>query len=299
MTYFERALAFVLKNEGGYSNHPKDSGGETFRGISRNLWPEWPGWDVLDETRGPEGAAMMVDSPTMVPLVKRFYMAHFWGASGADSAADYKVARAVFDCSVLAGVSEAVRMVQRALNGFGQPLRVDGIAGSQTRAALREVSKRSAYPLLVTITVQFGHRLLRRTKAEPKNQVFFRGWMSRVGRLLVEPNEVSDLRLVVREEIERGLKGPFTLTLGSEGGYMNKTALFLRKRVTSAGRKVAHPTGLNWSRYPSIGVDHHPNATALARSCRVRDFSFPWHYRPRRHWQVPIARSHPERFLHR
>jgi len=37
---FERALAFILEWEGGYSNDPKDPGGETRWGISKRSYPE-------------------------------------------------------------------------------------------------------------------------------------------------------------------------------------------------------------------------------------------------------------------
>ena len=37
MANFTIALKKVLKNEGGYANNPNDAGGETYKGISRNL----------------------------------------------------------------------------------------------------------------------------------------------------------------------------------------------------------------------------------------------------------------------
>lgn len=36
---FDRAIAFVLKHEGGYVNNPQDPGGETNFGISRRAYP--------------------------------------------------------------------------------------------------------------------------------------------------------------------------------------------------------------------------------------------------------------------
>ena len=39
MTDFDRALAFVLKWEGGYTNDPDDPGGETNFGISKRAYP--------------------------------------------------------------------------------------------------------------------------------------------------------------------------------------------------------------------------------------------------------------------
>ena len=33
----------LLKHEGGYVNHPKDPGGETNHGVTRNVWEKWVG----------------------------------------------------------------------------------------------------------------------------------------------------------------------------------------------------------------------------------------------------------------
>lgn len=48
---FDKALEQVLKDEGGYVNDPIDSGGETFRGVSRNNNPNWRGWKLIDEAK--------------------------------------------------------------------------------------------------------------------------------------------------------------------------------------------------------------------------------------------------------
>jgi hypothetical protein len=37
--HFERAVAFVLRHEGGYVNDPRDPGGETKYGISKRAYP--------------------------------------------------------------------------------------------------------------------------------------------------------------------------------------------------------------------------------------------------------------------
>ncbi len=48
---FQKALAHTLEFEGGYANDPADSGGETFRGISRRNWPQWEGWPLIDQAK--------------------------------------------------------------------------------------------------------------------------------------------------------------------------------------------------------------------------------------------------------
>ncbi|MFV0511571.1 MAG: glycosyl hydrolase 108 family protein, partial [Shewanella algae] len=49
--YFPEAYAKTMGVEGlgVRTNTPGDYGGDTFSGISRTYWPEWPGWEYLDQ----------------------------------------------------------------------------------------------------------------------------------------------------------------------------------------------------------------------------------------------------------
>ena len=38
---FERALAVVLRFEGGWSNHPRDPGGATMKGVTQKVYDRW------------------------------------------------------------------------------------------------------------------------------------------------------------------------------------------------------------------------------------------------------------------
>jgi len=44
---FNEAVNFVLVNEGGYSDHPNDSGGETHLGISQWAFNEAKNRDII------------------------------------------------------------------------------------------------------------------------------------------------------------------------------------------------------------------------------------------------------------
>jgi lysozyme family protein len=41
MSEFERALQRVLAHEGGFSNHPKDPGGATMKGVTQATYDAW------------------------------------------------------------------------------------------------------------------------------------------------------------------------------------------------------------------------------------------------------------------
>ena len=80
MALFEKALLKTSAHEGGYVNDPTDRGGETYRGISRKFYPDWPGWEVVDDA-----LAQGREVPNMDLLVQRFYKKNYWDVFGGNS----------------------------------------------------------------------------------------------------------------------------------------------------------------------------------------------------------------------
>lgn len=119
---FARCVDAVLRQEGGYSDLPSDSGGATHYGISTPVLTAWRGhpvskqdvWNLtLDEARS-------------------IYRSLYWNKilgdllpAGPDLAA--------FDCSVNQGPGVAARFLQQAVN-----VTPDGLVGPNTVAALRK-----------------------------------------------------------------------------------------------------------------------------------------------------------------
>jgi len=50
MSNFDIALQFVLKAEGGYSNHPNDRGGQTNYGITKGTLNDAKRLGIIDNT---------------------------------------------------------------------------------------------------------------------------------------------------------------------------------------------------------------------------------------------------------
>jgi len=97
MTNFDRAMEFILKWEGLYSNDTRDSGGETKYGISHKAYP------MLDiKTLGIEDA-------------KLIYEKDYWKASGADKL-DWPMCLVVMDTAVNMGVGRAKGFAEKAFN---------------------------------------------------------------------------------------------------------------------------------------------------------------------------------------
>lgn len=132
MATFDAALPFVLDNEGFYSNDPGDSGGETWRGISRNNFPNWDGWAIVDAHRNdPDFPECLKDIPVLADKVSKFYLTNFWNPIQGNKIQSQPVATRVLDAAVNDGVSEGVRQIQRAAKVMD-----DGRVGPQTIGAI-------------------------------------------------------------------------------------------------------------------------------------------------------------------
>lgn len=138
MTAFDRAVLFVLGQEGVYSDDARDPGGETKWGIARAMHPEitaeaWARWTRADAVA--------------------LYRADYWTAVQGD-ALPPGLGLAAFDAAVNPGPSAAVRFLQQAL---GVP--VDGVIGPRTLAAARSALPRTvAADLLARRVVYWASR---------------------------------------------------------------------------------------------------------------------------------------------
>ncbi|MBI5328869.1 MAG: hypothetical protein HZB80_11375 [Deltaproteobacteria bacterium] len=86
---FERAIDFVIKQEGGYVNNPADPGGETNYGISKKAYP------ALDIKNLSQDAA------------KEIYKKDYWSKAGCESA-EWPMCVVILDAAVQHGVSRAL-----------------------------------------------------------------------------------------------------------------------------------------------------------------------------------------------
>ena len=95
---FEKALAFVLKWEGGYVNDPADKGGATNKGITQNTYNSW-----LTKQKKPINNVKNIKSDE----VKAIYYQNYWRASGCNLIQNNKLAVAMFNTAVNRGVTKA------------------------------------------------------------------------------------------------------------------------------------------------------------------------------------------------
>ena len=157
---FPAALALVLKSEGGFVNHPRDPGGVTNLGVTRNVWRDWVNRDV-DE------AEMRSLTPE---LVTPLYKARYWDACKCDDlprGVDY----AVFDSAVNMGPQRAAKLLQTALG-----VTADGVIGRATIAAAT-----AANPVELLDAFSQGKEAF--YKSLSTFATFGKGWLNRVSHV--------------------------------------------------------------------------------------------------------------------
>ncbi len=155
---YEVALTRLLKDEGGYTDHPSDPGGPTNFGITLNdARRYWKGNATADDVRAlPQSVA------------RRIYRERYWNAMRCDelpAGVDY----AVFDYGVNSGIGRAGKVLRRVLKLSDST----SVVSDEVIAAARE---RAADGLVIAICAE-RIAFLKSLKTFP---VFGRGWTARV-----------------------------------------------------------------------------------------------------------------------
>jgi lysozyme family protein len=155
---YDEALARLLADEGGYSNHPSDPGGPTNFGITISDYRKY----VKPDASAADVRAMKVDA------AKRIYREKYWNAMRCDelpAGVDY----CVFDYGVNSGVGRAGKVLRRLLD-------LPDNSSVVTDTVLRAADKMNP-KALVTAICDERLRFLKSLKTWP---VFGNGWGRRV-----------------------------------------------------------------------------------------------------------------------
>jgi lysozyme family protein len=174
MASFEDALLLVLQNEGGYAINSHDSGGETYRGVSRRNWPSWTGWSAVDQLRSHPDFPRCLDADSALQTaVTEFYRQQFWRF---DLIQSQEVANKLFDMCVNLGIVKTVTLLQKSLVRSGLTLAVDGQLGDKT---LAQANAATASTLLHALRFYSVCHYVEMVRADPVNQEFLNGWLDR------------------------------------------------------------------------------------------------------------------------
>jgi lysozyme family protein len=175
MSYsFDKAFNATILVEGGYSNNPYDSGGETMYGITV----------AVARAHGYTGPMRSLS----LDEAKRIYKKSYWDIIKLDDVAaiSERIAMKMFDIGVNMGTTYAVRFLQSGLNIFNRrgkdypDIIVDDKIGVNTLGALKAFIKlrklNGEIVLLKDLNVQQGMRYREISKDNGKNEEFMFGW---------------------------------------------------------------------------------------------------------------------------
>lgn len=144
---FDTAFDRLIGHEGGYSNDPRDPGGETSFGISKRSYP-----NVAIKALTRDGA-------------KEIYRRDFWDVLGdADPAIKFQL----FDFAVNGGLATGVRKLQAAIG-----VADDGHWGAKSAAALLAMEKND-------VLLRFNAQRLRYYTSLSLWGTYGKGWTNRV-----------------------------------------------------------------------------------------------------------------------
>jgi lysozyme family protein len=113
MAEFKPAYHRTAKSEGGWNHVAGDRGGETYKGIARKFWPEWPGWKLVDAAK-PLKHNQVIKSSALDQLVMDFYKKNFWDPVQGDQLRFQDFANELYDMAVNSGTSTAIKTAQKA-----------------------------------------------------------------------------------------------------------------------------------------------------------------------------------------
>lgn len=160
MQNFDRLLPLILSHEGGYINHPQDSGGPTNRGVTLGAYRRYIKRDGSIE-----------DLKTLTPAqAGKVFKDRYWDAVRADelpAGIDYSMG----DFAINSGPVRAIKEMQKLVGVVA-----DGKLGSKTMAAIH-----SHDPVRLVAALNDARLVFMRNSKNGKNwKVFGVGWQARV-----------------------------------------------------------------------------------------------------------------------
>lgn len=171
MAQFTEALNKTIASEGGYVNDPSDPGGETYKGVARNMWSKWPGWTIIDiAKRQPNFPANLDTNAELQQEIAFFYQVNFWDKMNGDAIADQAIANSIFDFAVNAGIKTSVTLAQMAIDVIP-----DGILGPKTIEKLNDFN---VDHFMAEFTVAKIARYVAIIRKRPASRKYLLGWIT-------------------------------------------------------------------------------------------------------------------------
>lgn len=158
MASFIIAHKGTQSNEGGYASAQYaasigDSGGETYRGMSRNNTGSNPVWNYIDawkQTNGAPAHNQYINDARINSLVDQFYKTDIWNVLKLDQVNSQGVANVLFDIGTNSGPGTAALSVQRVIG-----INADGSVGPVTLNAINSINSNTLINGLIAYRKQW------------------------------------------------------------------------------------------------------------------------------------------------
>lgn len=200
----------LMINEGGYVNHPMDTGGRTIWGVT---WRNWiahlkkyskhehylkPRWKSFINLEGyfDVNKFKINDFKALQPSdVSFFYYKEYWEPSRAQDLPD-GVDYYMFDFSVNSGVRQATLILQRIVNAVD-----DGIIGEKTIESVYDYVQRNGVKRLLKEFDRERREFLSRLK---NASYFLKGWHNRLNKVMAKCYElIGDVYIDTRKSLDK------------------------------------------------------------------------------------------------
>lgn len=158
----------ILKWEGGYSDHPNDTGGCTMKGVTIGVYRKYYG-----KTKTCADLRKITDDQWM-----HIFRAGYWDRMNADKIENQSIADLCVDMCWGSGTVTAIKKIQRALG-----TNPDGIVGPKTLALLNGPNKREIHRKLWEMRKVWFMNIV---QATPSKKCFLKGWLNRLDTLTFE-----------------------------------------------------------------------------------------------------------------
>ncbi len=191
MSIFDDAIAIVLRHEGGYTCNPNDAGGPTKYGISLRYLIEQdkktPQFFNDNNFHFPKDLTYIDIKKLSMDDAKKIYYKYFWLAGHFDRICFQPLAIKAFDLSLTMGVSQLIKLLQRAYNHIElyKQLVIDGVLGDKTAIAINLSPSQLLYDKFIIECINYYTNL---ANENPKDKTFLSGWINRTNEFPVVNN---------------------------------------------------------------------------------------------------------------
>lgn len=173
-TNFQLAFERINRFEGYYVNHPRDKGGETYRGVARNFNHQWLGWIRVDDYKKDHSIRWNQQIKTADFLVLDYYL-DIWIKEGFDKIQDRDLAIYVFEFRIHGNA--AVRVMRKLLVEKGAILPINNKIDSVFITNINFLPPKLYIKDLRKKRIKYYNDIVRRDTTQ---RIFLKHWKSRV-----------------------------------------------------------------------------------------------------------------------